>query len=435
MRNDQRAAAIRLLTAAAALSFLLPAILAQNAPPLSGRALPEDARIHAAIDVSPNIAGMGSVETTLVSITNSNPTSQQRLQAGDSFTVNFDLGDGRIETFPTGVIATSESLDASFFEIGPGVGDSVVVTYQGPPATFGPGDVIAFEVGVLAPTAVRSSAVSLSTPTNFRFANSSPVYSALSSVTFPVSSGEVGPAGPTGPTGPIGPRGLAGDDGFRGPTGPTGPAGADGADGPTGPTGPAGSTGPAGATGAAGAAGPTGPAGATGAAGPTGPAGPTGLPGLPGPIGPTGPTGPTGATGATGVGIVSYGYVYQLATILDATVVGGTDAPFSNNGPLSGVTHTAGTTTITVPSTGTYLIHYHINYIAGVGAAVAIAVNGVVDASTNLSLTFPTGQITGRAALMLVAGDVLTLRNNSATPFTTDLAPGVGAQLTIVQLN
>jgi hypothetical protein len=36
--------------------------------------------------------------------------------------------------------------------------------------------------------------------------------------------------------------------------------------------------------------------------------------------------------------------------------------------------------------------------------------------------------------LTLAAGDVLTLRNNSAVPFTLTLAPSVGAQLNVIEL-
>ena len=35
----------------------------------------------------------------------------------------------------------------------------------------------------------------------------------------------------------------------------------------------------------------------------------------------------------------------------------------------------------------------------------------------------------------VTAGDTLTLRNNSATPFTMDLAPGVGAQFDAILLS
>ena len=91
---------------------------------------------------------------------------------------------------------------------------------------------------------------------------------------------------------------------------------------------------------------PTGATGAQGIQGPIGPVGPRGI---------TGATGETGTTGATGSGLSTYGYVYHLATALTSAVAGGADVPFSNNGPLSGVTHTAGATGITVPIGGVYV--------------------------------------------------------------------------------
>jgi hypothetical protein len=128
--------------------------------------------------------------------------------------------------------------------------------------------------------------------------------------------------------------------------------------------------------------------------------------------------------------------VYQLATIVDATVVGGADVPFSNNGPLvGGITHTAGTTTTTVPNAANYSISYSVNLTAGVGSAIAIAVNGTVDPATNIVALVAVGEISGDTILSLAAGDVITLRNNSAIPLVTDLAPGVGAQLNILQLD
>jgi hypothetical protein len=115
--------------------------------------------------------------------------------------------------------------------------------------------------------------------------------------------------------------------------------------------------------------------------------------------------------------------------------VGGADVPFSNNGPLSGITHTAATTTITVPAAGSYQIDYYINITAGIGSAIAIAVNGTVDASTPVAALVATGEISGTAILTLAAGDVLTLRNNSATPLTMTLAPNVGSQFNAILLS
>jgi hypothetical protein len=105
---------------------------------------------------------------------------------------------------------------------------------------------------------------------------------------------------------------------------------------------------------------------------------------------------------------------------------------FSNNGPLSGVTHTAGTTTITVPQAGGYKIDYGVSITSGVGSSIAIAVNGTVDASSNVNVLTAVGYIGGQCILYLAAGDVLTLRNNSAVPMTLASAPAVSAQFNLI---
>ena len=247
------------------------------------------------------------------------------------------------------------------------------------------------------------------------------------------ANGVAGPTGATGATGPQGPAGATGPSGASGPVGPVGPAGVDGATGATGPAGPAG------VDGASGPIGPTGPVGLTGADGATGPSGPSGATG---PIGPSGTDGAAGGTGATGPagpagsGLGAFGYVYELPTLIDATVLGGADVPFSNNGPLSGVTHTAGTTTITVPTAGQYRVSWYVNItFGGLGSSFAVAVNGTVDASTNVNSIAPGGEVSGNSILSLAAGDVLTLRNNSALPATLGLAPGVGSGLTIEKID
>lgn len=130
----------------------------------------------------------------------------------------------------------------------------------------------------------------------------------------------------------------------------------------------------------------------------------------------------------------SAGSMSQLATIVDATVVGGADVPFSNNGPLNGVSHTTGTTTMTVGEAGIYKIDYNVATTAGVGGAMAIAVNGVVDPSTSLPVLKAAGEVAGSTLLTLAAGDVITVRNNSATAVTLPLAPAVGAQLSIEKM-
>lgn len=130
----------------------------------------------------------------------------------------------------------------------------------------------------------------------------------------------------------------------------------------------------------------------------------------------------------------AFGYYYQWATIADATVVGGADVPFSHNGPYLDVIHTPSTTTITVPVSGVFKVDYAISYTSGVGSAMAIAINGTVDSSTNKTVLTATGDISSSVILTLAAGDVITLRNNSAVPFTLNLAPSISAQLTITLL-
>ena len=177
--------------------------------------------------------------------------------------------------------------------------------------------------------------------------------------------------------------------------------------------------------------GPTGPTGPTGpSGGPTGPTGPTGPQGIQGIQGPTGPTGPTGP----GPGIETFGYVYNLATEEQAVVVGGDAFDFSNNGPLQGVIHLAGSEDITVTETGVYEIDYNVSTTLGVGAAIALAVNGVIDDSTTVGVLVAVGNVSGTAMLSLSAGDIITLVNNSLISITQTLEPNVGAQLNIIQI-
>jgi hypothetical protein len=131
----------------------------------------------------------------------------------------------------------------------------------------------------------------------------------------------------------------------------------------------------------------------------------------------------------------AFAYVYQLADINDAIVAAGADVPFANNGPLVNITHRAGSAGITVNIEGTYLIDYIINITSGMGSVMAIAVNGVVDGSTVIEALVGSGQIAGQVILPLVAHEVISLRNNSSVPLTLNMAPGVGAQLSVTRLD
>ncbi len=107
---------------------------------------------------------------------------------------------------------------------------------------------------------------------------------------------------------------------------------------------------------------------------------------------------------------------------------------FSHNGPLSGVSHTLNTAPITVDVDGYYQIDYSVSKRVGAQSAIALAINDVVDASTNIAALAGVGEISGTVILLLNSGDEITLRNNSAFSFTMDVSPSVGAQITLILL-
>lgn len=153
-----------------------------------------------------------------------------------------------------------------------------------------------------------------------------------------------------------------------------------------------------------------------------------------GPQGKDGPKGPKGDPGAD-FGADS-GSSAQLASVLNATVLGGADVPFSGPNNLgANLAHTNGTTTFKIGSSGRYRIGWGVSHTVGVGAAFAIALNGTVNAATNVSVLTATGNLSGESVLTLSSGDVVTLRNNSAVPVTTTLSPGVGASLTLQRIS
>lgn len=128
-------------------------------------------------------------------------------------------------------------------------------------------------------------------------------------------------------------------------------------------------------------------------------------------IGPTGATGTTGATGSTGAGITTFGYVYNLDPAQESAILLGSDILFDTNGPLSGVLHTPGTAVITVPDTANYLADYTIVITNNVDLTVALAVNGVVAASTSVPTLTVTGEFSNASILPLNAGALVTLRS------------------------
>lgn len=179
-----------------------------------------------------------------------------------------------------------------------------------------------------------------------------------------------------------------------------------------------------GAKGATGATGATGPGvGSTGATGTTGATGATGATGS---TGATGATGSTGATGATGSAFdPSYGYVYNIIGQIVAV-----EAPvlFSNNGPLFGITHIAGTGSITFANTGRYIVNFSVS--GDELNQFTLFINGVAAISTIYGSGSVLQQNNGQSILVITAGDVLTLVNHtSATPVTLGVTGGVLANV------
>lgn len=118
-----------------------------------------------------------------------------------------------------------------------------------------------------------------------------------------------------------------------------------------------------------------------------------------------------------------------LATLGFETIFPGADIPFNSNETLNGAIHLPGTAAITFNESGDYQVDYTINSINPfIGSEVAITVNDVPVKTT--LLTIP-GEVTDTAQLTLVAGDVITLRNNSSFRLTLALAPKVGAKMDI----
>ena len=218
--------------------------------------------------------------------------------------------------------------------------------------------------------------------------------------------GKKGPRGRRGHTGNTGATGATGNTGAgtTGATGPTGPSGAPtGATGATGATGNTGATGDTGATGAQGIQGLQGFTGNTGATGITGATGNTGVTGA----GVTGATGNTGATGVTGANILDYAYIYNTAS---QEVDLGDAIEFGFTGPITaGFTHVAGSDTITINNTGTYLVLFSVS--GDEDNQFALFLNGTPLASTVYGAARDNLQNTGIAIITAAAGNALTLVN------------------------
>lgn len=167
--------------------------------------------------------------------------------------------------------------------------------------------------------------------------------------------------------------------------------------------------------------------GATGATGATGPTGPTGATGADGAVG---PIGLTGATGATGTAALS-AYGTFVSTTPRVISVGGAiplDAALSTT---SGLSFTAGDTTVTAQTAGVYQVVYSVRSTVGVGATVQLLVNGTAVPNSSMSVVVDVGQRSGFATLTLSENDTVAI---GTAGLAITLAPSTNAFLSLMRI-
>jgi hypothetical protein len=160
-------------------------------------------------------------------------------------------------------------------------------------------------------------------------------------------------------------------------------------------------------------------AGDQGAPGPMGPAGPAGLAGSPGSNGTAGAVGSQGIQGIpgpTGSLASAFGFVYQSAS---QGVPAGGQVTWNTNGPLSGVTHTAGTSSIVVDAAGTYVVDWKTGFgssISGSGCHYCLLVNNIAAPGGCLFTGTGSRDATNGTSVivLLAAGDTITLVNQAS---------------------
>src|SRR5262249_41102479 len=223
-----------------------------------------------ALSIHLNVLPPSANAPVLLTITDVNGQIPIGLVPGEAFELTLDADTETIVAFDQSIVVNSSTLVSSDFQIGAPSATELLITYQGAPKNFMPGDSLAVAATLETRAAPASGRIAFQHSTEFVF------------VPYAIESGQGGGGtpGPPGPTGPQGPPGPAGAKGANGAPGAAGAIGATGATGPIGPTGSVGATGANGATGATGSIGPLGPTGATGADGATGPTGATGTQGL-----------------------------------------------------------------------------------------------------------------------------------------------------------
>ena len=283
---------------------------------------------------------------------------------------------------------------------------------------------------------------------------------------FYIPKGVQGPQGAQGPQGEQGPKGDKGETGETGAKGDKGDPGPKGDVGEQGPKGEQGEIGPRGLPGEIGRSemisvdltetvasdqdaqvlddfenlvhhltfyiprGEQGPQGEKGDTGETGPKGDTGDPGPKGDTGEQGPRGEQGAAGPPGstnnINATIYNSQNQEAT---------SGQPLVMNSVLTRNALTVNNNSITITSTGTYIISFSINNgsSATAGDCVGIYKNNTLIEGSNRPLTASTN-VSGTIVVKLNENDIITLvpTLNGGRTITASGAPS--AMLTVIQI-
>lgn len=138
----------------------------------------------------------------------------------------------------------------------------------------------------------------------------------------------------------------------------------------------------------------------------------------------TGPAGPTGPPGANFD--ANYGYMYnESAQVVPLEA----DVTFDTNGPLDGVSHAPGTSTIIVTTAGDYRVGFSVSVVEP--NQFAIMVNGAPAAGAIFGSGAGTQQNNGEVILTLAAGDILTLRNHTSASAVTLQTLAGGTQVNV----
>jgi len=255
-------------------------------------------RIVPLLAIEPSSFPIGQASEVQLSLSNANRGSLARLRPGDRFTFFVDLTNAEIDTIR--LAGAGGSLPPAGWSGAQGEDRfSLVLTYQGEPRRFLPGDQISVRFRLTVARGPAPGKVTVALPDTARYQHGPGSMALIAATTGLVGPrGDNGRPGAPGDPGAAGLQGPGGDAGPRGDIGPRGPEGARGFAGNAGSAGPPGGPGPRGSQGFAGAAGAKGATGPTGA---TGPAGPTGFTGAQGAQGTQGPQGLTGLQGPPGI--------------------------------------------------------------------------------------------------------------------------------------